>query len=300
MTAPAVLRALAPAKINLFLHVGPVQSNGRHPLDSLVAFAGTGAVDGLEVSESEDIRLRVIGPYADQTGPIDDNLVLRAAKALQAASGIRRGASIRLQKFLPVAAGIGGGSSDAAAALRLLCAFWNLPLDLARALAPSLGGDVPVAFEGVPSRMQGEGERVTPLEGWPPLLAILLVNPNVACPTGPVFRAFDAAQGGQDFSEIDFPKSLSDPAACIAWLKQQRNDLESAAVSLVPEIADVLSTLRSLRGADLVRMSGSGATCFAICEDLASAERASIELKTLRPDWWSAASRLGKGDADAF
>ena len=192
---------LAPAKVNLFLHVGPVQANGRHPLDSLVMFAGKEAADRLSVMISDDLSMTITGPgmtNPDYIGPIHDNLVLRAARALQAETGTDKGAAFTLEKHLPVAAGIGGGSADAAAALRLLTGLWGTDPAAARKIAPTLGGDVPVALKGHAALMQGEGERVHRAPGLPRLPA-LLVNPNLACPTGPIFRAYDEAGGGAGF-----------------------------------------------------------------------------------------------------
>lgn len=281
----------APAKVNLFLHVGPVKPNGRHDLDSLVAFGGIGASDYVKAELADEISLTVNGPFGADAGPVEDNLVLRAAKALQQASGVRAGARIELQKWLPVAAGIGGGSSDAAAVLRRLTQLWGVDRAHARRVAPGLGGDVPVALEGAPARMRGEGERVMPAAL--PWISALLVNPRVACPTGPVFRAFDEDGGGAVFSEIDPWPEFSSAKELGGWLARQRNDLEAPAIRLVPEIGEVLSLLRQQRGVLLARMSGSGATCFALFAELAEAERASIILKQERPDWWAVPTRLG-------
>lgn len=288
MTTPATP---APAKVNLFLHVGPVKPNGRHDLDSLVAFAGISAADWVKAELADGISLTVTGPFGADAGPVEDNLVLRAAKALQQAAGVSAGARIELQKWLPVAAGIGGGSSDAAAVLRRLTELWGIDPAHARAIAPGLGGDVPVALEGAPARMRGEGERVTPAAL--PWISALLVNPRVPCPTGPVFRAYDAAGGGTGFSEIDPWPEFASAKDLGAWLAAQRNDLEAPAIRLVPQIGEVLGLLAEQRGALLARMSGSGATCFALFAELAEAERASIILKQERPDWWAVPTRLG-------
>ena len=286
------LKAVAPAKVNVFLHVGPVKSNGRHDLDSLVVFSDLGACDHLTVELADGLSLAVSGPGAGEAGPEADNLVLRAGRALQAASGVAKGARISLGKWLPVAAGIGGGSSDAAAALRLLTQLWEIEPAHAIAVAPGLGGDVPVALAGVPALMRGEGERVTPVSLPAPLPA-LLVNPGVACPTGPIFRAYDAAGGGTGFAEMAPLPAFADSAAVTRWLEGQRNDLEAPAMAMVPEIAHVLEFLRAQPGVRLARMSGSGATCFALFDALAFAERASVVLKAAQPGWWSAPCRLG-------
>lgn len=287
-----MLTAQAPAKVNLFLHVGPAKPNGRHDLDSLVMFSDSGAGDYVKAEAADVLSLEVSGPFAAAAGALDDNLVMRAAKALQAQSGCTRGARIVLQKWLPVAAGIGGGSSDAAAVLRLLTQVWELDPAHAVAVAPSLGGDVPVALAGVPALMRGEGERVTPVDV-PLRLPALLVNPGIACPTGPVFQAYDAAAGGAGFGEIDPFPGFIDKAHVAEWLRGQRNDLEAPAIALVPEIGEALDFLRAQTGVKLARMSGSGATCFALFEAVAFAERASVVMKSEYPGWWTAPCRLG-------
>ncbi|MFN3912516.1 4-(cytidine 5'-diphospho)-2-C-methyl-D-erythritol kinase [Hyphomonas sp.] len=286
------IQALAPAKVNLFLHVGPVKPNGRHELDSLVVFSDLGAGDHLAVEAADTLSLSVSGPGAAAAGPDADNLVLRAARALQASSGTHKGARITLAKWLPVAAGVGGGSSDAAAVLRLLTQLWEIDPAHAVAIAPGLGGDVPVALAGVAALMRGEGERVTPVP-LPAALPALLVNPGVTCPTGPIFRAYDAAGGGGDFAEIEPFPAFPDAADLARWLEGQRNDLEAPALALVPEIGRVLDFLRAQRGVRLARMSGSGATCFALFDALSFAELASVKLKSEQPGWWSAPCRLG-------
>lgn len=295
MSAPDTrLSGWAPAKVNLYLHVGPPKQNGRHDLDSLVVFTGSSAADHLTVEPAADLTLEVSGPFAAAAGGVEDNLVLQAAHALRSAAGVRQGARIQLKKWLPVAAGIGGGSSDAATALHLLTDLWQVDPAFAAGLAPGLGGDVPVALEGKPSLMRGEGERVLPFPVLPAIYAVL-VNPGVPCPTGPVFRDHDAAGGGAGFTEIDPPPEFTGARELAGWLGLQRNDLESPAIARVPEIGAVLEFLRAQPGALLARMSGSGATCFALFEALAFAERATAVLASRQDTahWWSAASRLG-------
>ena len=286
------LKAMAAAKVNLFLHVGPAKPNGRHDLDSLVVFSDDHLCDYLEAEPAEALTLEVSGPFAVEAGTLDDNLVLRAARALQAASGTRQGARLKLKKWLPVAAGIGGGSSDAAAALRLLTTLWGIDPAHAAAVAPTLGGDVPVALAGVASLMRGEGERVLPVQ-IPSRLPALLVNPGAACPTGPVFKAFDASGGGAAFAEIDPFPDFSDRDQLTDWLAAQRNDLEATAMALVPEIGEVLTFLRAQRGVRLARMSGSGATCFALFDAISFAEMSYVILKAEKPGWWAAPCHLG-------
>lgn len=290
--------ALAPAKVNLFLHVGPVRPNGRHPLDSLVMFAGEEAADRLSVMISDDLSMTIAGPGVtnpDHIGPVEDNLVLRAARALQAETGTNQGAAFTLEKHLPIAAGIGGGSADAAAALRLLTDLWDTDPAAACRIAPALGGDVPVALRGHASLMQGEGERVRRAVGLPRVPA-LLVNPNLACPTGPIFRAYDKAGGGTGFREFGAVPPFERVRDLVHWLGEQRNDLEASAISAVPEIAGVLKTLKALPDALLTRMSGSGATCFALFETDDAARRAEAQLRADQPDWWIRATSLGDAE----
>ncbi len=287
--------ALAPAKVNLFLHVGPVQANGRHPLDSLVMFAGDEAADRLSAMTSDDLSMTITGPgmtNPDHIGPVDDNLVLRAARALQAETGTTQGAKFTLEKHLPIAAGIGGGSADAAAALRLLTDLWGTDTAAAHRIAPALGGDVPVALQGHAALMQGEGERIRRAADLPRVPA-LLVNPGLACPTGPVFRAYDDAGGGADFREFGAVPPFERVWDLVHWLGNQRNDLQAPAVAAVPEIAGVLDTLEALPDVLLARMSGSGATCFALFDTGDAARRAAAQLSADRPDWWIRATSLG-------
>lgn len=294
MTSSAsALSGWAPAKVNLYLHVGAVKPNGRHDLDSLVMFSGSAAADHLTVEPADDLTLEVTGPLAIAAGPLEDNLVLKAARDLRDAGNVSAGARLKLIKRLPVAAGIGGGSSDAATALRLLTDLWGLSPGLAADLAPTLGGDVPVALAGKPALMRGEGERVAPCAV--PRMPALLVNPGLPSPTGPVFKAYDAAGGGAGFAEQEIPVGLNDEKAFAAWLSRQRNDLEAPAIAMVPEIDSVLEFLRAQPGVRLARMSGSGATCFALFEAIAFAERAGVVLRQQpsRKGWWSAACHLG-------
>ncbi len=286
--------SMASAKVNLFLHVGPVKPNGRHDLDSLVVFAGADAADCVRAEPSDALRFEICGPRAAEAGRPDDNLVLRAARALQTRAQVRQGARLCLDKHLPVAAGLGGGSSDAAATLRVLTDMWRLDASIARDLAPSLGGDVPVALMRAPALMRGEGERLMPVAGLPPLPAVL-VNPGVPCPTGPVFAAFDAAGGGADFREIERMPEFSSPEALATWLLRQRNDLEAPARAAVPEIADALRVISAEPSNLLARMSGSGATCFGLFAGLAQAEAARDRIRTSCPGWWVVSTVLGAG-----
>lgn len=283
------LRELAPAKINLFLHVTGRRPDGYHVLDSVAVFAG--AADVLSVEPAEDFSLAVTGPFADVLAGEADNLVLRAGRALARWEGIAPAAQLTLEKNLPVASGIGGGSADAAAALRLLTRFWNLDiprLDLV-AIAARLGADVPVCLISRPTRMGGVGEILTEAPV-PPRCGILLVNPGISLATPDVFRARTG-----DFSAPNalLPEAWMTAATMSRDLSRLRNDLEPAAISLCPEIADVLGAIRETYGCHLARMSGSGATCFGVYPDPDAARAAAASLA--RPGWWTWGGPLTRG-----
>lgn len=280
----------APAKVNLYLHVTGKRADGYHELDSLVCFSSV--ADVLHVgSGAPGVALEITGPFAaGLDGPVEDNLVVRAARTLADVAGIRPELSLRLEKYLPVASGIGGGSADAAATLRALNRFWNLSLsldDLARIALP-LGADVPMCVYGRPAIAQGIGETLTFLSA-PLSLSAVLVNPGVAVSTPAVFAARTGAySSGTKAAD-------GDGGADVDWLaviRQARNDLEGPASSLAGEIADVL-TLLGTTGADLVRMSGSGATCFALYADEQAARAAAADLQRQKPEWWVQATVLG-------
>ena len=280
----AAIARLAPAKINLFLHVGPLEADGYHPLASLVVFADVG--DRLTVEPAERLSLTVTGPFADALEGEGDNLVLRAVRALGAAAGIGEpGLRITLDKQLPVAAGLGGGSSDAGAALKLARDALGLPLDDAALaeIAAGIGADGPMCLHARAAWAEGRGDVLTFENSLPPRPA-LLVNPGVPSSTGAVYRAFDAGVAGR----ADRPASPSarDAAAVIDWLSEQRNDLQAPAVALAPAIGEALATTAGLPGARLTRMSGSGATVFALFDTAAAAEAAGRSLAALQPGWW--------------
>jgi 4-diphosphocytidyl-2-C-methyl-D-erythritol kinase len=262
----------APAKINLALHVTGQRPDGYHLLDSLVVFAGVG--DRLRFAPAPDLSLSVTGPMAEgvPTGP--DNLILRAA----ALFGAGRGAAIALEKHLPHAAGIGGGSADAAATLRGLARLWNCPRP-DRASVLTLGADVPVCLSLAPQRMAGIGDILSPVPPIPGLHAVL-VNPRVAVPTGAVFRGLTSKQNTpMDPPDWDGFDSFTE------WLSRQRNDLEPPARALAPEIGEALTLLRNT-GAALARMSGSGATCFGLFETEGQAADAARVISSAQPGWW--------------
>jgi 4-diphosphocytidyl-2-C-methyl-D-erythritol kinase len=257
----------APAKINLTLHVTGRRGDGLHLLDSLVVFADIG--DRLKMTPAPETRLSVRGPMAAGVPTDACNLVLRAA-ALMGQS-----ARFDLDKQLPVAAGIGGGSSDAAAAIRALRRYFDADMpDVA-----ALGADLPVCLQARSARMRGIGEEVTPVPV-PPLPAVL-VNPGVAVSTARVFAAL-RGHDGAGMPEMPIFVAVSD---CAAWLSGQRNDLEAPARALVPEIGQALIALAG-SGALLTRMSGSGATCFGLFRDQRSAARAAADIARAMPGWW--------------
>ncbi|HYC73805.1 4-(cytidine 5'-diphospho)-2-C-methyl-D-erythritol kinase [Brevundimonas sp.] len=282
--------ALAPAKVNLFLHVGPVDAAGYHPLASLVAFAGIG--DRVTVQPADRLSLTVEGPFAAGLEG-GDNLILRALHALGEAVGLGEPPlAVTLDKRLPIAAGLGGGSSDAGAALKLARDALDLSLDddaLAE-IAAVVGADGPMCLHARTAWAEGRGERLTPEPRLPPLPA-MLINPGVASPTGEVYRAYDA--GTPAAADRPPPPSAWDVATVIHWLAGQRNDLQAAAVPRAPAIGDALTAARSAPGARLIRMSGSGATVFALFETPAEAADAAARLTGDHPGWWIAATSLG-------
>lgn len=288
---PQPLTTRAPAKINLTLHVLGRRADGYHELESLVAFAGTG--DDLSLAPGETLGLRVSGPMAVFAGSESDNLVLKASRLLaERVEGLRLGI-FHLTKRLPVAAGIGGGSSDAAAALRLLARLNGLPLShpALREAARLTGADVPVCLEPRARMMRGAGETLGPALRLPRLFAIL-VNPGVPVETPQVFKGL-RLEPGQPFAGEPHP----DPAAVsgeapFAALKAARNDLEPPARTLQPLIAEALGLLSEDAGCRLARMSGSGATVFGLFDAPRAAVEAADAIRRQRPQWWIRATRL--------
>lgn len=267
----------APAKVNLFLHVTGRRADGYHLLESLAVFPPVG--DRLGVTPADGLSLVVAGTFAAGLADEADNLVLRAARALAAAAGIVPTGRLTLDKRLPVASGIGGGSADAAAALRLLRRFWRLPpIDLAP-IAAGLGADVPVCLGARAARMQGIGERLDPAPTLP-RFGLVLVNPGGAVATAAVFRA----RTGGFSAPARLPPSWPDAVAMAADLARLGNDLEAPARALHPPIGAALAALNAAPGRLLARMSGSGATCFALFADARAARAAAAGLA--RPGWW--------------
>jgi 4-diphosphocytidyl-2-C-methyl-D-erythritol kinase len=283
--APAQpLRTRAPAKVNLTLHVLGRRQDGYHELESLVAFAGV--ADHLELTPGPELSLAVTGPTAGAAGPADDNLVLRASRALAARRpGLATGAFL-LTKRLPAAAGIGGGSSDAAGALRLLAELNGLSIEDSDvvAAARSTGADVAVCLDPRARTMRGAGEEVGQPLALPPLHAVL-VNPGVAVPTPAVFRGLGLALGG-DMPGPAHPDIPAEPEALLGALATARNDLEPPALALAPAIGRALDLLRRTTGCRLARMSGSGATTFGLYEDCHAAARAAAAIRAAEPAWW--------------
>jgi 4-diphosphocytidyl-2-C-methyl-D-erythritol kinase len=291
--------AFAPAKVNLFLHVGPPGADGYHPICSLMAFADVG--DVVSTFDSEALCLRVAGPFAGALDAGGDNLVMRAAQALVAEA--RRPLApvgISLEKRLPVASGLGGGSSDAGAALRLLRETFELSIDNKRleTLAAALGADGAACLWGAPVIAQGRGERLSPAPGLPVIDAVL-VNPRVAAPTAEVYRVFDAGGRFGDVSPPQAPDAFEDATDLAAWLAGQRNDLQGCAIAVAPQVGDVLETLGGEPECLLARVSGSGGTCFALCRSDIEAQSLAERIEALAPDWWVQRCRLGGPWPDA-
>lgn len=272
-----VVEVFVPAKVNLTLHVTGQREDGFHLIDSLAVFADVG--DRLRITLPGDGRLTVEGPMAEGVPVDDSNLVLRAARM----TGVR--ADFVLEKNLPHAAGLGGGSGDAAATLRVLAGFAGKPVP---ADGIALGTDLPLCLLGRAARVTGIGETVTPLPGLPALDAVL-VNPNRPVPTSQVFAMLRQKHNPAMPERIP---SFHGPADLVDWLGRQRNDLETPAIEAEPMIAQVFETLEKTPGCQLARMSGAGGTCFGIYQDAETAGSAAGRLAEAFPGWWVVAVRL--------
>lgn len=271
-----IITEAAPAKLNLALHVRARRPDGYHELETLFAFAAEG--DVITIARVESASFNVTGPFASALAGEGDNLVLRAVRAFAERFSGGTDYAITLDKHLPVASGIGGGSADAAATLRVLARLNDVALDdpALFACADALGSDVPACLLGRTAIGRGRGERLEPVAG-PSGQPVLLVNPGVAVSTAAVFARWD----GQDRGALD-PGHLA----------LSRNDLEKPARSLAPVIGEALAMLAVQPGADLVRMSGSGATCFALFDSPNARDAAAAAVRLSHPDWWQLASTL--------
>jgi 4-diphosphocytidyl-2-C-methyl-D-erythritol kinase len=263
-------REIAPAKLNLALHVRGKLPDGRHAIETVFAFCTDG--DRLSAEPADVLSFSMTGPFAAELAE-SDNLVVKAAGQLRDAAGVQRGAAVVLEKRLPVASGIGGGSADAAAVLRLLTSMWSIDPRHAEEVAPALGSDVPVCLLSLPMRGEGAGDKLTPIDlsdlsGAP----VLLVNPRIALSTAEVFAGWDGVDRGP----------LED------W-RIGRNDLQPVAIRSVPQVETVLAWLSAQKGVDFVRMSGSGATCFALFDSEGARDAAA---EAVPREWWHLATSL--------
>ena len=285
------LTVTAPAKINLYLHVTGLRNDGYHLIDSLVTF--TNINDKITLKAAEKLSIKVVGRFANQLPITSENLVIKAAKGLADICGEKAFAHIELTKSLPVSAGIGGGSSDAAAVLRGLKQLWNVQPNNQdfKTLAEKLGADVPICLNGKTAFMSGAGEKISQIGNFP-TCAIVLANPGVPISTSNVFKAWARSKTG--FSKPGYFKHIpQNITELVEVLKTRENDLFSSAHELCPMIGKVIDALDTCQGALLTRMSGSGATCFALFKDTKEAKVAANDLSRKFPAWWINAGSLG-------
>jgi len=291
------MQIFAPAKINLYLHVTQKLANGYHHLDSLVAFTDIG--DMVTITPADSFSFEIDGPLARalkgrdaDDSPQSGNLVVQAVWRIAEMANRRPDIVVKLTKTLPLGAGIGGGSSDAAAAAYGLCKLWGIAEDdpALHAILLSLGADVPVCFHGVSARIQGIGDILSPAPAMPEI-PIVLAYPGKPCSTVDVFHGFNG-----DFREmVAVPKSLEDYDRCILFLGACHNDLLASALRVVPDVENVLSALQSADGCELARMSGSGSCCFGLFRDVATAGNIAEQLQRENPDWWVKSGIIGQG-----
>jgi 4-diphosphocytidyl-2-C-methyl-D-erythritol kinase len=284
--SPTLVTEWAPAKVNLYLHVGPAGQGGFHPLDSFVMFADKRASDRVGARQAPHLKLHLTGPGARALKSPKGNLVLEAAQLLREACGRTMiGASLVLHKDLPTAGGVGGGSADAAATLRLLNAMWEVgfSLEALETMGAQIGSDVPACVRSRPLVMRGAGEQL--IEATAPDLPAVLVNPGVPLETRKVFKRFDKLAAVRAF-EHRAPPEGSDAASFALAVASYRNDLEEAARALRPEIGRVLTALSATPGCRLARMSGSGPTCFALYDTESGAIEAAARLSAEEPRYW--------------
>ncbi len=279
---PTVMKGIAHAKINLSLHITGKLPNGYHKLDSLVVFTEFG--DILELRRANKFILTTCGTFNRELPPSSENIILAALQILEGASTEFK---INLEKSIPVSAGLGGGSTNAAQALKLAAALLECPLPNDSDKITSVGSDLPVCLTGKPALVRGFGEKITILDRFFEF-PILLVNPNKPVPTGDVYKQLSA---------VNNPPQTSYPVEgnkcdVIDWLKEQRNDLEAPAFDLCPETKDVLFSLRKQEGCLLARMSGSGGTCFGIFQTMEQTSVAARKIKIGIPEWWVQPTRI--------
>ncbi len=283
------LELQAKAKVNLALHVTGRRADGYHLLDSLVVFADTG--DTLELAKADKASLDITGPFGKNLIADDNNLIFQAYRALSRALDVPLPATaFKLTKNLPVSSGIGGGSADAAAALRGLMELWQLDVEpkTLHDIALMLGADVPVCLASVSCRMIGVGEILSDIENFPAIDCVL-VNSGAAVSTPEVFGKLALSTGESGLSAMpDLPD-----ADWISWLATTRNDLQNPAIKIAPEIAGTIAALEKSAACQLARMSGSGATCFGLFANAQEAQEAARQLIRDHPDWWVVATRLG-------
>jgi len=288
---------LAPAKVNLFLHVGPLEASGYHPIRSLMVFADIG--DRLSIAPARAMAFDVVGPFASGLDGGDDNLVPRARDRLLARlGGVPPAFALTLDKQLPVAAGLGGGSADAAATLNLVAeaVTWSGAAapdqGHVEAVARELGADVAACLGSRSVIAKGRGDRLSPAPAMPPL-DVVLANPGAPSSTAAVYWAFDQAGAGALTDRSEAPGELRSVSAVAAFLRACRNDLETPAMALQPAVGAVLAALRGEAETLLARMSGSGATCYSLCAGGREALRLADRLAAAHPQWWVRACRLG-------
>jgi len=290
-TSQMVLRkTIAPAKINLTLHVTGQRDDGYHLLDSLVAFADAG--DQISAKSANDMTLTVTGPFAAGVPTDDSNLIMRAAHTLRRVRGVIEGAHISVEKHLPHAAGIGGGSADAAATLKILADLWKVaPLDPDAPEVLGLGADVPVCMKGpAPTRMSGIGETLQAVTHLPDC-AVVLVNPKVAVPTQKVFAGL-ASKTNPPMEAL--PDTL-DFDSFAEWLAAQRNDLQDPAIAVAPQVQTAIDKLSRVPAVAYAGMSGSGATCFGLVRNMADARHAARVIQVAEMGWWVTPAAIMRG-----
>ena len=283
----------APAKVNFCLHAGRKRADGYHNIQSLVAFAAL--EDALLIEPADEFSLTILGAFKEEVPSGEENLVVRAARQLAKKSSCSRGARITLKKMIPAASGLGGGSADAAAALRGLACLWDLDygVDHLREVASSIGADVPVCVESAPAWMEGKGERVRRIPQFPSAW-LLLVNPRVPVPTAAAFANVQERSG----LPLSCPAApFADVHSLVDYLRSTSNDLEKPATEIAPVIEEVLNELNQLPGVLFARMSGSGATCYGIFASHGCSSAPEMTLKKKHPDWFIRGSSLASEGA---